>query len=53
MSRSIKKLKKPRKPRDMITLAMLLSRHGGAMRDRRDRRSKDARRHREDMGEDE
>ena len=37
------KKKSPRKPRDPETLAMILGRKGGPMRDRRLRRPKDTR----------
>jgi len=38
------KRRKPRKPRDLHALAMILARKGGPMRDRRLRRPDDARR---------
>jgi hypothetical protein len=43
------KKRKMRKPRDLVTLGMILSCKGGPMRDRRERRAKDARRVREEM----
>lgn len=39
-----KKKRRPRRPRDLVTLSMLLGRKGGPMRDRRLRRPDDARR---------
>ena len=41
------KKRKPRKPRNLEALGMILGRKGGPMRDRRERRPKDARRRRE------
>jgi hypothetical protein len=40
----VKKPRKPKKPRNMVVVGMLLSHKGGAMRDRRCRRPKDAER---------
>lgn len=38
------KKKRPTAPRELVTLGMILTRKGGSMRDRRERRSKDDRR---------
>lgn len=43
------KKRKPRKPRNLEALGMILGRKGGPMRDRRQRRPKDSRRLRESM----
>ena len=40
----VKKARKQKQPRDMVTLGMILTCKGGPMRDRRERRPKDARR---------
>ena len=37
------KKRKPKKPRHLVTLGMILSRKGGAMKDRRDKKSMDYR----------
>ena len=41
------KSRKPRKPRDLVTLGMLLYCRSDDMRDRRERRAKDKRREKE------
>jgi hypothetical protein len=43
------KKRKPKAPRDLVTLGMILTRRGGRMRDRRERRPRDARRKKEEM----
>ncbi len=47
MSRT--KKREPKNPRELVILGMILTRKGGPMKDRRQRRSKDARQKREDF----
>lgn len=47
----IKKNRKRHAPRDLVTLGMILNCKGGPMRDRRERRPKDARRRREALAD--